>query len=485
MRYDACVIGAGADGLSAAAMLARAGLKTVVVERGEQPGGRCALREFHPGFRAAPFTDSIAAIPPCVFRALDLARHGLVLPPPQASLSMWPDRAHWIRPHRPSPAAALAQEMSRLSDAAIARGRDDAAAPPHRPLFGRAPAAAPWPGEDLLAQPLAERARAAGDTDAMAHVLAAALEGHAIDPDLRGSAAALLAPAARCLIVPGLAEALAAAATGAGAELMAGAEATEVRLLKDRVAALVLADGGAIETRAVLSTLDLKRTFLTLFAWDALPKPLAGRVQAFRMEGACARLLIALDRPPALAPEAMRAGIRVAPDARVFADAAAAWRAGMAPERPPMTLRVVSAVAPALAPAGKAVLTATLGAIPHRLFDGAWTNERREKLRDTALAMIDAVLPGTRDAVLAAELLVPADIEEGLGATGGDVWGGEIAADQMFAMRPGLGAAAPRTPVGGLYLAGGSTASGLLGAGVSGTLAAEAIAADLKNGRRG
>ena len=81
MQYDVCVIGAGADGLAAAATLAARGLKTVVVERDTRCGGRCATREFHPGFRASPFVDELPAIPPAIFRALDLARRGAIFAP--------------------------------------------------------------------------------------------------------------------------------------------------------------------------------------------------------------------------------------------------------------------------------------------------------------------------------------------------------------------------------------------------------------------
>jgi phytoene dehydrogenase-like protein len=147
-------------------------------------------------------------------------------------------------------------------------------------------------------------------------------------------------------------------------------------------------------------------------------------------------------------------------------------------------LRLVSASEPALAPAGQAVLTATLGGIPSRLFDGAWTHEKRDALRSRALAAIEDVLPGVAARLVGAELLVPPDIEEALGATDGDLWGGEIAADQMFGLRPGFDTACPRTPMEGLYLAGPSSAAGQLGTCASGAIAASAMIADLNAGRR-
>ena len=62
-RFDAAIIGGGAEGLTASIVLARAGLKTIVVERNREPGGRCQTREFHPGFRASPFCDEVPPIP--------------------------------------------------------------------------------------------------------------------------------------------------------------------------------------------------------------------------------------------------------------------------------------------------------------------------------------------------------------------------------------------------------------------------------------
>jgi phytoene dehydrogenase-like protein len=253
--------------------------------------------------------------------------------------------------------------------------------------------------------------------------------------------------------------------------------------MKGRVTAVALADGAEIEARTVLSTLDLKRTFLSLFQWDALPRPLTHRVSRFRMAGATARLLLALDKLPVLDAEALRAPLCIAPEARHLAEACAAWRAGALAEHLPLVARVVSANSPSLAPPGRAVMTVTLGCIPFRLFDGAWTRDKRDRLRDSALGAIETVLPGIRNSVLAAELLVPPDIEEALGATDGDLMGGEIAWDQMFALRPGLDVPAPRTPIDGLYLAGASAAAGPLGTCAAGAIAAAAMIGDLKSGR--
>jgi phytoene dehydrogenase-like protein len=129
-------------------------------------------------------------------------------------------------------------------------------------------------------------------------------------------------------------------------------------------------------------------------------------------------------------------------------------------------------------------MTATVSGVPSRLFDGAWTHEKRAALRDRVLSAIEQVLPGTGARVRVCELVAPPDIEQALSCTDGDLWGGEIAADQMLAYRPGFDCASPRTPIAGFYLAGPSTAAGTLGTCVSGVLAARAVIADLKRGWR-
>lgn len=489
LRYDAAIIGAGGDGLAAAIVLARAGLKTIVIERGTVPGGRLVTREFHPGFRASPFLDEVAPLPPPLFWSFGLARAGAIMASSGASLALWPDRACAFGHGRGAAALDVMAEGRRRKEAILARAEQEAEAVPPRFGFRSRRHPAPWPGEDWAAVSLDDiLAARIGEPGLRAHLMAAVLAGRACDPFLAGTALHLLAPATGdgATVLGGhgrLAQALASIAQSAGAEIVCGAEAVAMRRGKRGIAAMALAGGAEIEARAVISTLDLKQTFLSLFVWDALPPELVNRAGGFRMAGSTARVLFALDAPPELSPSALRAALHVAPDARSFAEAHASWRAGVVPEAPPALLRIVSANDPSLAPAGKAVMTATLGAVPFRLFDGAWTHEKRGLLRARALAAAESVLPGIASRVLVAEVIAPPDIEASLGATQGDLWGGEIASDQMLGLRPWLDRAGPRTPVEGLYLAGPSTAAGVAASCVAGVCAARVAIADLKAGR--
>lgn len=444
MRYDVCIIGAGPDGLASAARLATRGLKVLLVERAANPGGPLVTREFAPGFFASPFTDEVPVIPPPIFRALDLARRGAILA---------------LREVAPSSADALRA-------AVIARVLADAARPAKTgfSLF-RAKPEPPFPGEELSVHALAE-------IEPSAALLTPC------DPHLPGSALALLEGPPGGMPRGGLGalgKALTEAALAAGTELSLGLEATDIRRRHSRVVAVGLADGREIETRAVISTLDLRRTFLSLFAWNDLPKLLVERVRAFRPAPGRARLLVALSALPEGA-ELHRQILPPTDGERVYLS----WKSGVVPERPLTEVRLISAIDPSLAPDGAAVATVTLGGIPFRPFDGPWTHEKRSKLQNAALALLDEALPGASAKVVVSELIVPPDVESLLGLTEGDLMGGELSAAQMLGFRPFADCRGTRTPVPGLYLAGPSSALGPLATCASGWAAAEAVLADLK-----
>jgi phytoene dehydrogenase-like protein len=235
----------------------------------------------------------------------------------------------------------------------------------------------------------------------------------------------------------------------------------------------------------VLSTLDVKRTFLNLIAWKALPEPLVRRVARFRMAGSTARVLFALDAVPSFGfardePDAARGAVHVVDSLEQMSRAHDAWRRGELAERLPVTLRVPSLSDPFLAPSGKAVLTATLSCVPSVLFDGEWTTAKRGKLVAAALNAAEQASPGIGAAVLGAQTIVASDIESALGLTDGDFDGGEVASDQIFGFRPFPDWPDGRTPLRGLFLGGPSAGPAPFLTGVAGERAALALIADLK-----
>jgi phytoene dehydrogenase-like protein len=440
LRYDVAIIGAGADGLAAASLLARAGRRVTVLERASHAGGRCVTSEFAPGFLASPYADTVPSPPAALLPLLGLT--GLM-----------------------EDFAPMGADIMRRRGRALAHVLEAALAPAPHGLWQQlkehllAGGERPWPGAEWADLAIAALRAHAGQND-----WRTALLGRAADPELAGSALTLLAAPQSRLRRGGLGTvgtALQGAALRAGAELRLEADVTEILLSRDGACGVALADGERLEASAVISTLDLKRTLLGLFRWSDLPPGLLRQAGAWRMGAGRARLLLALEAPPSFAKPFFVPG---------DGNARGQFRHGVLPLLPPMLVDPVSTRDPSLAPEGRAVVTLTLGAIPARLFDGDWSREKRETLLARALARLQ---PLALPRLLAAATIVPPDMEAALGLSGGDFDGGALAPDQMLAFRPGA-----RMPVPGLYLAGPSSAAGPLGLGVAGLTAALAFMAD-------
>jgi len=499
-RYDAVIIGAGPDGLIAAHKLASAGLKVLVAERQARVGGCALTRAFHPGFSVSPYADELAPIPAKIFRQMDLPRHGAIFMPAPASTCLsaagtsliYGDEARMARV-----AGKSAQELIELlreldrTRAAIEERIGEVQPKPLARIPWASPRRRPWPGEAWARSSLADVLNARlTDSNLGLHLAAHVLSGSAASPYQMGTALNLL----RGLRGSGqpfgglgsMASALENAARAAGAEIRLESEVSDIRVVKGAAHTLVLLGGEEISCRAIVSTLDIKTTFLDLVAWSDLPQNIAKRVTQFRTTGARARVFFALDAPPTFgfatkSREAALGPIHLAQSLGSLSQIHDKWRAGILAEELPVTLRVPSFIDPSLAPSGKAVMTATIGGVPSMLADGDWNTDKRIALIKIALSAAERAAPGIAGKLIAAKTIIAKDFEAELGWGAGDAEGGELTPDQTLGFRPFPEWQDGRTAFRGLYLGGPSSAASPFFLGGGGAHAAASLIADLKN----
>ena len=522
--FDAIVIGAGANGLVAAATLGRHGKRVLLLERDQEIGGQSRADAFAPGFRA-PATDDAGWLPPAVARELDLDPGSMVEPEMSVSVSDGdgelltlfrdPTRAaEAIRKRSPRDADRWAPFAARVGKLAGFLGALYQLPPPDidstalrdvLPLLGlgrklRSLGRAdmielfrvlPMPVQDLL-----------DDTFECAPLKAAVAAGGVRDirqgPRSGGTSFVLLhylvgAPAgsvrARSWWRDGphaFSSAAEAAAKRRGVAVRASADVARITVRDDAVTGVALTGGEEIAARVVLSTADPARTLLGLVDPVWLDPEFLHAVRNVKFRGCTAVVQYALDRLPQLpgVPDSGRAlagVVSLTPSMEALERAYDAAKYGSVLDEPHVEITVPSLRWPSLAPDGKHVLVARAQYAPYRLRDGAtWDAGRSCALADAVTAAIARVLPGFADSVLHHAILTPRDLETRYGLTEGAVTQGELMLDQILFMRPVAGWGRYAMPIEGLYLAGAGAHPGPGILGGPGWLAAKRALADAR-----
>ena len=512
-ELDAVVIGAGQNGLVAAAYLAKAGRRVLVLERRDIVGGSNSAAEIHPGFRVDAAFHRTGWIDPVMARELGL--DGL------ADREVHPDTALFA-PGRGG-GFALPRSIPVAIDAIRQRSPRDAAkwesfarlthklAGFLQHLYGLTPPQLTSRRvADLFALlSLGGRVRGLGrsdmiellrvlpmsvaellddwfETDALKGLLGAGgVTGIAQGPRSAGTAFVMLhhhvgSPAGAFgggLYRGGAAavtDALAAAATSAGAQIRAGAPVARILVQNGRAIGVVLEGGEEIRARQIVSTADPQRTMLGLVDPTELAPEYSRAMQNIRCRGVSAKVNLALGELPRFegaGDNQLGGGIVVAPSLDYVERAWDDAKHGGVSTSPCLEAVIPSLSDPSLAPPGRHVMSVWMQYAPWRLRSGAWDSAARDALGDSVVACLAEHAPNLPSAIIARQVLTPRDLEETYAATEGSLYHGEMGLDQILFMRPVPGWGHHRTPIAGLYLGGSGTHPGGGVAGGSGRLA--------------
>jgi phytoene dehydrogenase-like protein len=523
------IIGGGHNGLVAAFYLAKAGLRPLVLERRNQVGGAAITEEIYPGFRSSVLAHSAGPLRPDVVRDMQLEEQGLKLIAPQISVTTLSRDGRALTLYRDVERSASA--IATFSEADAARYREfqpaleKASRVIAKTLVMTPPEIEHPTGADLFGllrlgrslrglgrkhaynllrwvpMAVADLASEYFQTELLrATVAARGIFGSFLGPKSAGTSLMLLLRAAadpeaaggNWFAVGGMGavtRAMAAAAQGAGAEIRSGAEVIEIRVKNGGVESVILANGEEIGARAVVSNADPKRTLLKLVDPGQLPPTFTRRLENYRACGTMAKVNLALSGLPVFPgidrnPEALTGRIQVGPEIDYLERAFDEAKYGNFSPAPYLEITIPSLTDPSLVPAGKHVMSIYMQYAPYKLKNGSWNHEsRRLALADTVVKTIASYAPDLPEKILSHQIITPLDLEETYGMTGGHIFHGELALDQVFTMRPFLDWARYRTPVRKLYLCGSGTHPGTGLNGGSGANAARAILKDLRIGR--
>jgi phytoene dehydrogenase-like protein len=528
VRYDAVVVGAGHNGLVAAAYLAKEGLRTLVLERRSHAGGLLATEEIVPGVRVPVAADGVGGLRAAVARDLRLASHGFRTIEPDVAvfapaadgppLTLWRDPARTateLRTRSPHDADAFLAFDRKVRALAGFLARVQATEPPDLATPSLADATAGLTllnalrrlgGQQVreatrvLPMSVADLVSEAVDDAALRGVLAArGIRYAAMGPRSAGTALNLLwdsaaggGAAGGTLFARGgpgtLAEALVAAARSHGATLRCDAEVSAIRVRRGSVAGVALAGGEEIDAPIVVSNADPKQTLLRLVDPAEVGPTLGWRAENIRVPGVVAKVTLVLDALPRFGGvdhERLRGRIVIAPSLdhleRAFDDS----KYGRISEHPYLEATIPTLSGAALAPEGTHVVTILFQYAPRRVRDGNWDEAGRDRVADTTARTLEAYAPGIAERIVARHVVTPADLEREYGLSGGHPMHGEHALDQFFAWRPLLGHAGYRLAgIRGLYLCGAGAHPGGGVTGAPGRNAARAILADARRARR-
>ena len=503
-RFDAIVIGGGHNGLVAGAYLARAGLRTLVLERRETLGGTVETRPLSDGKRAPGLFHTVGRLRPSVARELGLRGRGLTLVAPEVrafapqpdgrAVTLWADPARTAEELRGWSAAdgaawldfdrhvrALAGFIASLDEATPpATGGGSLADAVTGLLLGRA--FKKLSKDDarqllrVLPMAIADFVAESFESDPVRAAIAMRAVGFsALGAWSMGTTAALLADSAgnnggaagQTVYARGgpgaLADALAAAARGFGAEIRTAAEVRSVTTDDGRVTGVALTSGEEIQAGIVASGLDPKRTLLELLPPLELGPNLRWRAGNIRQPGRVARVNLGLSALPEFPAAGGREEASRRLRGRILVGATGiddmerafdASKYGRVSDALLLEATIPTLVDPSLAPDGGQVMSVIAQYVPYQLAEGSWDAAARETLGDRVVARLETVAPGITGLITAREVLTPLDLEAEYGLTGGHPYHQEPALDAWFAWRPLVGHARYRMPVEGLYLVG-------------------------------
>jgi phytoene dehydrogenase-like protein len=515
MKYDAIVIGGGHNGLVAAAYLARAGRKVLVLERRHIVGGAAVTEEVFPGFRISVCSYVVSLLRPEIIRDLDLPRHGLEILPLDGTFTPMPSGDYlW----RVNDHAKTRREIARHSKLDAEAYDEYGKAMVEMARFVK-PILNMTPPDPMSLDPrelmklvfLGRRFRGLSDVDRYNQVqlmtMSASdfldqwfetdvLKATMAASGIIGTFLGVRSPGTAYVLLHhymgeidgafrswgfarggtgAISNAIASAARQAGVEIRTQAAVARITVNGGQTSGVVLTNGDELSADLVLSSVDPNLTFLKFIDAKELPDEFLDEVRRYKFRGSSGKVNLALDALPDFtcmpgAGPHLRGAISISPGIDYMERAYDQAKYGEFSRRPYMDMVIPTLTDPSIAPPGKHIMSCFVQYAPYHLRgagrqSGDW-DQQRESFGDTAIDTIAEYAPNIRDIILHRQVLTPLDIEREFGLTEGNIFQGELTLEQLFFARPVPGWAQYNTPIRNLWMCGSAThpGGGIMGA---------------------
>lgn len=504
-NYDAIVVGAGHNGLTNAAYLARAGLKVLVLERNPYIGGAAVSREIQEGWIYSNFSYVCSLLRPELFRDLELARHGLQVVPYGGGVTItrtgdtlgnYTDhdvkRREFAR-HNPRDADAyhrystdVMRQCKFIRPLLLRTPPDPTSLKPRdiRELIYLGREFAKF-GEQFIYDTM--RFYTMSIADFLGEYFESDLiKAHLSGSGIIGSAMGVYSPGTAYVLLHhymgdvdgsigawgfarggmgAVSKAIASAYKSFGGEIVTDAPVERVIVRGGRVAGVATANGNEYRAKIVVSNLDPKRTFLKLFDKNDLKPEFLDRARNFKIRGSSGKLNIALDglpEFPALGRDnPLRFGdIHFLDSLEKMERAYDDWKNGTWSKEPYLDLLIPSMTDPTIAPPGKHFMSVFVQYVPPKIHGRDWTDQDRDGFKQTVLDQIARYSPNFKQLIRHVEVRTPRELENEVGLTEGNIFQGELTMDQLLFNRPFPGYAQYRGPIKGFYMCGSGTHPG-------------------------
>ncbi len=523
--YDAIVVGAGHNGLTNAAFLAKAGLDVVCVEKNDYIGGASVSRNLYKDWIYSNCSYVCSLLRPEIYRALELHKHGLQVTPYGGSVQFMENGDYYGSYYDKEVAY---REMARFSrhdadaykrysadtmrqcrfirDFLLSTAPDPTSFRPRDILELMHIGGKFWEmGEERMYETIrfwtmsvAEYLDEYFETD----VIKTALSGSGII----GTALGIHSPGTAYVLLHhymgdvdgnvgswgfarggmgSVAKAIAGAFQVAGGELRTESGVDQIIVSNGQVSGVALENGDEIQGKIVVSAMDVKRTFLYCMNEKDLPEKFYRRVKNFKIRGSSGKVNIALDGLPTFPalPEGsslMHSDMHFIDSMERMERAYDDWKADTWSKDPYVDMVIPTLNDPTMAPPGKHFMSCFVQYCPHKIEGRDWTSDEKNAFGKSVIDQISNYSPDFKDLILHAEIRTPQDIEAEIGITEGNIFHGELTMDQLLFNRPVPGYAQYRGPVAGLYMCGSSTHPGGGVMAAPGANAAREILSDLK-----